>query len=66
MWGQVRGRTKDECWRNYLDGKRTGGGVLLDVIPNNKQESYAAMKRDKLTGIWTLEFVFTNLEQLMA
>jgi len=39
MCGQVRGRTKDECWRNYIDDKRTSGGVLLDVIPSNKQEA---------------------------
>ena len=66
MRGQVRGRTQDECWRNYLDDKRTSGGVLLDVIPSTKQDAYAAMKRDDQNGIWTLEFVFTNLDQLMA
>jgi hypothetical protein len=58
--GQVRGRTKDECWRNYIDDKRTRGGVLLDVTPSNKQEAYAAMKKDNEIGIWTLEFVFTS------
>jgi hypothetical protein len=62
--GQVRGRTKDECWRNYIDRKPAKGGVFLDVIPNNKQEAYEAMKRDSATGIWTLEFVFTNVDEL--
>jgi hypothetical protein len=66
MRGQVRGRTKDECWRNYLDDERARDGLLLDVIPNNKQEAYAAMKKDKAIGLWTLEFVFTNLDQSMA
>jgi hypothetical protein len=64
--GTVRGRTKDECWRNYIHNKSTSGGVLVDFVPNNKQEAYEAMKRDSQTGIWTLEFVFTNLDQLIA
>jgi hypothetical protein len=59
MGGQVRGRTKDECWRNYIDDKPTRGGALLYVIPNNKQDAYEAMKKDNQIGIWTLEFVFT-------
>jgi len=62
MCGQVRGRTKDECWRNYIDDKPTRDGVLLDVNPSNKQEAYAAMKRDNETGIWTLDFAFTNVD----
>ena len=65
MGGQVRGRTKDECWRNYLDDKRTRGGLLLHVIPGNKQEAYKAMKKDNEIGIWTLDFVFTNADELM-
>jgi len=66
MCGRVRGRTKDECWRNYIDGRRTAGGVLLDVTPNNKQGAYDAMQRDNQTGIWTLEFVFTNVDERTA
>jgi len=66
MRGQVRGRTKDECWQNYIADKPTRGDVPLDVIPNNKQEAYEAMKRDNLTGIWTLEFVFTNVDEWKA
>ena len=66
MLGRVRGRTKDECWRNYIDDKRTRGDVLLDVIPRNKAEAYAAMKRENETGIWTLEFVFTNVDEATA
>jgi hypothetical protein len=54
--GRVRGRTKDECWRNYLDNKRTRGSILLDVIPSNEQDAYKAMKKDHQIGIWTLEF----------
>jgi len=64
--GRVRGRTKDECWQNYINDKSTRGGVLLDVIPNNKQEAYEAMKRDNLTGVWTLEFVFTKVDESTA
>lgn len=66
MCGQVRGRTKDECWRNYLDGRPIRSGILLDVIPNNKHAAYEAMKRDNQTGIWTLEFVFTTVEERTA
>jgi hypothetical protein len=66
MWGRVRGRTRDECWQNYAADKRTRGGVLLDVIPNNKQEAYEAMKRDSATGIWTLEFEFRNVDEWTA
>jgi len=42
------------------------GDVHLDVVPNNKQEAYEVMKRENLTGIWTLEFVFTNVDELTA
>lgn len=62
---KVRGRTKDECWRNYLDGKRITGTALLDVIPSSEQEAYEAMKKDNEIGIWTLDFVFTNVNELM-
>jgi len=63
---KVRGRTKDECWKNYLDNKRIRGTTLLDVIPSNEQEAYQAMKKDNAIGIWTLDFVFTNIDELMA
>ena len=66
MCGRVRGRTKDECWRNYIDDKPMRGGVLLDVIPSNQQEAYAAMKKDHQIGIWTLDFAFTNVGELTA
>jgi hypothetical protein len=66
MRGQVRGRTKDECWRNYLADKPASGGLLLEVNPRNKQEAYEAMKRDNETGIWTLDFTLANVERLMA
>jgi hypothetical protein len=39
MWGRVRGRTQDECWRNYMDNKPTRGGVPLEVIPSSRQEA---------------------------
>ena len=63
---QVRGRTKDECWRNYIDDKCTRGGVLLDVILSTKPEVCAAMKRDNEIGIWTLDFVIMIRDELMA
>jgi len=62
MRGQVRGRTKDECWRNYLDTQRTKDGLLLDVIPSNEKDAYQVMKKDHTIGIWTLDFFFTNAE----
>jgi len=62
---KVRGRTKDECWHNYLDAKRIKGTALLDVIPSNEQEeAYKAMKKDNEIGIWTLDFVFTNVDRV--
>ena len=64
MHCKVRGRTKDECWRNYLDGKRIRG-TALRVIPSSEQEAYEAMKKDNEIGIWTLDFVFTNINELM-
>jgi len=42
------------------------GDMLLDVVPSNRQEAYAAMKKDHQIGIWTLDFVFTNVEELTA
>jgi len=66
MCSRVRGRTKDECWRNYVDGRPIAGGVLLDVTPNDKQAAYEAMQRDNQTGIWTLEFDFTNVGERTA
>jgi hypothetical protein len=61
MSGQVRGRTKDECWRNYVDDQPTAGSVFADAISGNKQEAYAAMQRDNQIGLWTLDFNFTNV-----
>ena len=52
---KVRGRTEDECWRNYLNDKRIKGTALLHVIPSNEQEAYQAMKKDNEIGIWTLD-----------
>jgi hypothetical protein len=63
---KVRGRTKDECWRNYLDHKRIKGTDLLHVIPRSEKEAYQAMKKDNEIGIWTLDFVFTNTDEVMA
>ena len=59
MRGQMRGRTQDECWRNYLHSTRTAGSVFRGFIPNSEQEAYKAMKKDHEIGIWTLDFVFT-------
>jgi hypothetical protein len=42
------------------------GDVLLDVMPSNQQEAYAAMKKDHQIGLWTLEFVFRNVDELTA
>jgi hypothetical protein len=66
MSGQVRGRTKDECWRNYVGDGPTRGSVIVNVIASNKQEAYAAMQRDNEVGLWTLDFTFTNVAKLMA
>jgi hypothetical protein len=46
-----------------MDGKPTRGGGPLDVAPSTKQEAYEAMKWDGATGIWTLEFVFMNVDE---
>ena len=62
---RVRGRTRDECWRNYLDDKRVKGIPFLNAIPGNEQEeAYKAMKKDNQIGIWTLDFVFTNTDRV--
>ncbi len=62
---RVRGRTKDECWRNYLDNKRVKGIAFLDVIPGDEQEeAYKAMKKDNEIGICTLYLIFTNRDRV--
>jgi len=58
--GQMRGRTRDECWRNYLHSTQTTGSVLQGFIPSNEQEAYQVMKEDHEIGIWTLDFLFTR------
>jgi len=43
----------------------TRGRVLLDVKPSNeREEAYKAMKKDNEIGIWTLDFVFTNIDRV--
>jgi hypothetical protein len=64
MYGRVRGRTKDECWRNYIADQAVRGTIPLDVVPRNKQEAYEAMEKDNETGIWTLDFAFANSRQI--
>ncbi len=42
------------------------GAALPDVIPRNEQEACKAMKKDNEIGIWTLDFVFANGDELMT
>ena len=50
MCCKVRGRTKDECWRNYQGDKRIKGTEPLHVIPRSEKEAYQAMKNDNKSG----------------
>lgn len=64
MRGQMRGRTQNECWRNYVQSVQSTCSILQDFVPSNEQEAYQAMKNDHQIGIWTLDFVFTNVDKL--
>jgi hypothetical protein len=58
--GTVKGKTKVECWINFLRVRDhlldTTGFVREMVTPGNKKVGYQMMQRDDKTGEWTLRF----------
>lgn len=61
MKGIVEGNTKDECWEAFMKvDKKARGSGLERYSPENKQEAYKEMIKNKESGKYELTFLFDN------
>ena len=56
--GEIRGKTKDECWEKYQKAKSGRGSMFLVHMPSNEKTAREEMKKDE-SGEYVLSYIWT-------